>query len=412
MGSVKTNQPNLFLLTRSISVCFGLGCIALSYLIPDKLKKYNIISFYSSVAVACCPTIVTLSRTITPDIFATFFILLSIYMSIHLLEDGRVRNYILAGLFVGFAASCKYNAVLVGITIPIAHFLRVGIKGWKDLNLFKAALFSLIGFLITTPYAYKERTLFLFQLQYEATHYSTGHPGMEGNTLLWYLNYLWENLNFLFVFALLQIGIGWYRKDKGTILFSSFFILYFGFISTFVVRNDRTILPAIPPILILSGFFFETVFNWSLNSFSKIPKISKWALHALPFLFVLPLIFNSIVIDRGLYNLYAKKEAIEWIPKNIPEGSKIALERYSPFINPEKYSISALSRLIENDPEWYIKNRFEFIIASKSSYERYYKDQNRYRKEIQKYDEIFKTFILYKTFIDEKDEIRIYRVQK
>ncbi|WP_279305030.1 ArnT family glycosyltransferase [Leptospira hartskeerlii] len=411
MGTAKTMQPGLFLLIRSISAFFGIGCILLTYAIANRLYKDRSIGIYSALAVACCPTIILLSKTITPDIFATFFVLVTLYFSISILEEGKPWQYIISGLFLGFTGSCKYNAVLIGIVIPAAHFLRTGVSGWKDLNLYKAVACSVLGFLFTTPYAYIEKNIFLFQLQSEAIHYSTEHPGMEGNTFSWYISYLWENLNFLFPFAILQIFIGLYRKNKETILLSAFVILYLGFVSTFTVRNDRTILPIIPNLLLLSFLFFRTAFQWIQSRSTKFSSASKW-ISLLPLGFILPLVISSVTIDMNLYSPKARNEARVWIEAEIPKNSKIALENYSPFVDPTSYKVSAFGNLSENTFDWYIKNEFDFLVLSTASFERYYKNPSKYPDKIKRYDEIFKSFTLIKNFSDKKEEIRIYQNKK
>ncbi|TGM89992.1 ArnT family glycosyltransferase [Leptospira licerasiae] len=409
-GIAKTFQPNLILLSRLVSVIFGLGYVLFSYLITRRLYSNRFIQFYSALAIACCPTIVTLSQQIIPDVSATFFILGAFYFSVLIFQEGKNWHYIAAGLFVGFAASCKYNAALIGIVVPAAHLLRNGISGWKNINPYKAGLFSILGFLLTSPYTYIERKLFLYQLQSEAAHYANGHLGMEGNILHWYFNHLWENLYILFPFAIFQIFLGLVRRSKESILLCIFPILYFGFISSFIVRNDRTILPIIPFLLILASTFLNFLFE-IISKYYRERKFIPILLGSISLIILLPTTFKTVEnnILRGSPN--PRIEAAEWIKSNVPVGSKIAMEHYSPYIDSKEYKLTIFDPIAKHSISWYLDQKFDFIIVSKLAYARYLAKPEKYPSHVRNYDDIFHSLNVIKTFSDErKEEIRIYKV--
>ncbi|TGK62444.1 phospholipid carrier-dependent glycosyltransferase [Leptospira wolffii] len=410
MGIVKTNQPNLILLTRSISACFGIGCIFLIYLISRRLLPNSPLRYFSAFAAASCLSIVSLSKTITPDIFAAFFVLLTVYFSLFILKENARKWYILAGLAIGFAASSKYNVALVAVVAPSAHFLRLGWRGWKDPNLFIAAAISFLGFLLTTPYAYKERDLFLFHLESEGAHYSTGHLGMEGDSILWYISNLWKNLSLLLPLALAQISIGIFKKNKETILVSVFVAVYFGFICTFNVRNERTILPIVPLLLILAGVSVHSISEFVEKRVLK-NRFDITGSHLFPFILILPLLMDSISFDRKLFHPKARNEARIWIENELPEGTKIAIENYSPFVDPQKYNISAIGYAIDHPPDWYVNQGFDVLILSKISFGRFYADPEKYSGKIEKYESLIRRLHLQKAFFDEDEEVRVYRIK-
>ena len=73
MGVTKAPQPNLILLSRAITVAFGLGTVALTWLLGVRLLGDPGAAAIASLLVAVGQTNVELSRYITPDTLMTFF---------------------------------------------------------------------------------------------------------------------------------------------------------------------------------------------------------------------------------------------------------------------------------------------------------------------------------------------------
>jgi hypothetical protein len=95
----------------------------------------------------------------------------------------------------------------------------------------------------------------------------------------------------------------------------------------------------------------------------------------------------------------------------LPSGSKIAIESYSPFINPSKFRVYGFGRIIDHSPEWYVEQDFNYLIFSEGMFGRFYHDPQRYRREISQYDSFFERFTLVKIFTDGDYEIRIYKIK-
>jgi hypothetical protein len=103
----------------------------------------------------------------------------------------------------------------------LAHFLRCGLKGFRERDLYLAFVVSAVAFFLTTPFSILDYPTFLADLQYEAKHYSTGHLGWEGNTLNWYLTYLLRVAGPIAILAVLETFRGVYARSKYIILLFS-----------------------------------------------------------------------------------------------------------------------------------------------------------------------------------------------
>ena len=121
--------------------------------------------------------------------------------------------------------------------------------------------------------------------------------------------------------------------------------------------------------------------------------------------------YNSIIQTKRLLETDCRTEARRWICSNLPNGAKIVLETYCPFIEdcPGKtFIIEPIGRVIKRDFSWYIQNKFKYFIFSKRMFGRYYDQPRKYSIPIKAYNKFFSQLKLIKIFKDKEDEIRIY----
>jgi 4-amino-4-deoxy-L-arabinose transferase-like glycosyltransferase len=412
MGVTLAQMPTTVYLGRLVTICFGLGTVGLAYIIGKQISGKTLVGVLASLMVAISPATVGHSRLITPDTFVTFFSIASFLASFLIYKQGKTWQYIGAGLCVGLTVSTKYNGGLIILPMLLAHFLRYGKTGFKQARLYLALLFCGVGFFATTPYALFDWANFLSDLKFEASHYSTGHAGMEGNTLGWYLGYMWETAGIIYILAVLEILRGIYSRSKEIILLSSFPIAYFVFISSFLVRNDRTFLPLTTFLFLLAALFIVYLFHKVHELRSKSWR--NFSILAVTCLVIASLIFptsRTLANAIQLTTVNSRETARIWINNNLPTGSKIAIESYSPFVDPARFSVQGFGRMIDHDSEWYIEQGFDYLVFSQGMYGRFYQDPVRYSVEILQYDNLFRRFHLEKLFTDGGYEVRIYLVR-
>ena len=412
MGVSQAQTPAIVLVGRTITIFFGVGTTVLVYLVGKQLTGKAAVGILASLIIAISSTNVWHSRSITPDTFVTFFSLAAFLASILIYQQGKSWEYILAGLCVGLTASSKYNGGLIVLPLLLAHFLRYGKVSFQQPKLYLALLFCGVGFFAATPYAILDTTKFLTDLRFEAQHYSTGHSGMAGNSLDWYLNYMWNSSGLLYLFAAMSVVCGSILYPKETMLLSIFPLSYFAFISSFTVRNDRTFLPLTPFMFLLAAWFLIIVFD-------KLRKVQTQSFRRL-FLtvfacFVIGLlalsVSKTIADTQSITKINSRETARIWIDNNLPTGVNVGIEAYSPFINQSRFAVQGFSKMIEHDPEWYIEQQFDYLVFSQGMYGRFYQDPERYKNEISQYDNLFGRFTLTRLFTDGGYEVRVYKVK-
>ena len=412
MGIAFTQVPNLVLASRLVSVAFGVATVGLVMAAGKKTSSDDRTGLLAGLLMALVFTGVTLSRVITADVYATFFVTLVLLSSLAILISGKTSAYIWAGIGLGLAASSKYNTVLVVTMILAAHFLRYGLKGYKDFRIYLCGALAIMGFILGTPYSVLNFKEFYASFSSIGQHYASGHAGMEGNTLSFYLKYMWETGGILYILAFLEVLRGILTRNKALITVAVFPVVYFIFISSFFVRNDRTFLPVTPFAFVLAASFI--VFLWQ-----KASELSNKSLQVAGKVLAVVILLVALLLP-SLYTARtsamwatatSKETARVWIDENLPKGSRIAYESYAPYIDPEAYQVTSLAMMIDQPAEWYRENGIEYLVFGSGMYARFYNDPARYPEQVQKYDFLFAEFELVKQFQDEIFAAEIYRVE-
>jgi 4-amino-4-deoxy-L-arabinose transferase-like glycosyltransferase len=411
MGVTKTQLPSSVMLGRIITVIFGVGTVGITYLIGRRLTGKVSVGLLAASLMTINFTNVSLSRFITPDTFVTFFAAAAFLGSVLIYQEGKTRWYIIAGLCVGLAASTKYNGGLIVIPLILAHFLRHGKRALVNRNLYIALSMSVLGFLLGTPYALLDFPTFWSKLRLDSLHYATGHAGMEGDTLRWYLNYAWRTGGVIYILSILGIIQGIYTRSKEIILLSIFPVVYIVFINLYFVRNDRTFLLITPFLFLLTAIFLEFLIRKTSLVASKTWLGGSRVILGCVFLvtFVYPAL---ITVNRtiGLTSVNSRETSRVWIDENLPTGAKIAVEAYSPFVDPSRFSVEGFISMIDHDPAWYAGNGFDYLVFSEGMYGRFFAEPDRYSSEVSQYNYFFSDLEWVKSFNDGNTEIRLYKV--
>ncbi len=157
-----------YFITRVLCAILGALTVIPIYLTGKKLFNNSRIALFSALTLAILPFHVLHSHYALIDIPMVFFLAWSVYFSARILKGGTMRDYLLAGLFVGLAASTKYNGALGALVVFLAHFLytfrntEFMLLGKKSfISLCTAGLLSIFGFLIGTPYALLDYQTFI-----------------------------------------------------------------------------------------------------------------------------------------------------------------------------------------------------------------------------------------------------------
>ncbi len=432
MGVGYLQAPSEFLLSRGLSALLGAASIYLVYrvaqdLIPIPLAPFPLsqrnagrggrglgvrgeVALLAALFLAISPAHVNLSHLIRPDVYAVFFALVTFFFAQRILRDPRPHNYFLAAVGAGLSISSKYNMPLIVIPIAAAHFIHFGMEGWRRKEIYLAALVSGVTFFATSPYVLLDFPLFQAGFGFEVYSQGIGgHAGTEGNTFRWYLNFLATSEGAIALAALAQaVRILWTRTKEGLFLLA-FPLTYFLFINQFIVRNDRTILPMLPFVHLLAAIFLVDLAAWIANR-ARLPRRAALAVSlALAALMAFVPATQTLAANTRLMQADARDSARVWLVANLPAGTRIATEAYTPYLDTRQYVLYGIDALVDREPDWYAEQGFEYLVASSGMYGRFYAEPERYAEWIDQYDQIFDRYPGIKRFSENGYEIRVFK---
>ncbi|MDJ0763916.1 MAG: glycosyltransferase family 39 protein [Myxococcota bacterium] len=383
---------------------------------------------------------------IAVDIPMTLWVVVALYFSVLIFKGNKtLRNYILAAIAVGLAASSKYNGSICFVSIVAAHFFSRCNTSPPNRNVYIliAGIVSLVSFVTTTPYAVLNYNHFLKDLFFEFQHYSKGHIGFD-NSGTSYLNYGKDILNGLgiLVFSLSLISSAYLmlrRKYRELLFILVFPIIYFILLGKFKVHFERNIIPLVPHLSILASVLpaylvahlVKNLKELQTTNTSNIGLIGRLGIMlrshtslTVSSTITIIILFSGISLQGiktkdYLDNLLLPDTRLLstlWINENLPEGSIIAMDYYTPRPDERRFTVEMWGICgLGKAPRNY--KGYDYIITSSIDYNRYFRNKEKYNIEYARYKDIFDKNILIKEFTPEVSiktgpRISIYEVGK
>lgn len=403
-GDYKSIKPLLYSRGRLMTVFISMGTIFVVFLLCRM--------FFGSTAALAAASFLAFSYNhiansflITVDSPMTFFVLMSIFMSVLLQVKGPAwKFYIWNSIFIGFAVGCKYTAVFAALPFFFAHFAVSSFSFKKIFNRkgFIAILLMIVAFLITTPYSILDYHTFQQHLNNDLSSYAGGLPGSEMESRLSYgpyFSYLVDGFGvipLLFALGGGLVMLFYHRKydKKMGFLLLIFPVFFFLFIGGFRLSFMRNLMPILPFLSIFAGVSIKTVWDMAVPPSSN----SKRTTQALWF----PV--AALVIALGLYGMiqqggkavkYVRTITLpdtrsmckDWIEKHLPPGARIILDFYTMGLDKKKFKIKRLSIGAMGNYRNYI--HFDYIVTSNYDYNRFFKNEKKYLNRTATYREIF-----------------------
>ena len=421
---------------RYLSIIFDIGTALFVYKISGLLFRNKKIQLFSSFLYAIAFFPIQNSHFFVVDVFLTFFTTFLVFLLLKYLllptrhGRGQVGSISLILIGVTFAAmlATKFTAVVFLPVISLILVLKQGNKnlGEKIRNLSIFYFLSSIFFFIFMPYAFIEYKKFIadtsaqikmnsdpyifpYTLQYVGT---LPYLYYLKNIFLWGLGPVISILSLFGIFRIIPVILSGAKNlakrkfvtldpsvatlpqdDKKNFLYLIFYFLYFLFIGRSAVKFMRYMLPLYPFLTILAGYGLNYLMSFrgseatekSSEAFLRSPPNRRIAGFLAEFTppFLAGLGMTLAVIWTSMFvNIYSQKHsriaATEWILKNIPRGSTIALEHWDdglPLTSGENYNHVELTLYDQPDDEkkWAIldeklKTADYIIIASNRLY--------------------------------------------
>ncbi|MFH1826932.1 MAG: glycosyltransferase family 39 protein [bacterium] len=353
---INTNQQTHVLFwARYITVAFGVGVIFLVYKLSLKLFKNKNIAIVASLLTAVNYRQVLNSHLALPDIYNAFFILLSLYLIIKILDKQSIKNYIFAGIGIALYFCIKFHvyAILPFVFIHLyvvykeLRYKKFKWSFWKKIisgKLLIGITIIPIIVLIFNPFHFIHLGKFLSTASDIAIKYNFGTKQVS----YYILFYLYEigigKLISLMVILGIIISL---RKYLFSTLFLFSLLLPFFYIFAYFSNGGyypRNFITVTPILLMFAAVFIYEVTNFI---FGKMKFSSKYLVLVLVFVgLVLSFgqIKNSIISTYFYTKPWGFEEASRWATLNIPNDVVLVSHQW------DKFPADKVSKVVPLDP--------------------------------------------------------------
>ncbi|MFC2023503.1 DUF2298 domain-containing protein [Chloroflexota bacterium] len=160
----QTGYDEIHLVGRALSTLFDLASVALLYFVARRLFDWRV-GLLSSFLLALTVLNIQGSHYFTVDTFLTFFVLLTIWFTLDVAEEGSWPSFIALGVSMGLTLSCKVSVFLLAVVVALGAWIRIrrriargrdpgrtGLAAFGGLVL--AAVVALGVFRLAQPYAW------------------------------------------------------------------------------------------------------------------------------------------------------------------------------------------------------------------------------------------------------------------
>ncbi len=336
------NDPTPFyLLGRVFSASLGVATIPLLYKTGEKIygKTEGLLAaFFLTFSFLHISNAHYLKLTMAE----TFFVILTFFFMIKVIQKGRWRDALSAGFFGGIALATNYNAGLIIPFVFLAQILRRDRAGLPfhqrifEKKIFVSFLTVILGFCMTSPLLLFNVGSFFKTFQRMTGFF--GHSSAIGTVPL----SAGVNPLAYYVFSSLRYGIGiplellalagilyvFFRAAKARraeeICLVSFTLFYIFIFSRLKFSAHRYIVPALPFLLLSAAAFLASVVR--IRPEGKKRTTLLWSAAALFVVFpARDACYHDWLIT---HKEDTRAQAGEWIEKNVPPGTGIAMENY------------------------------------------------------------------------------------
>ena len=182
-----------YLIGRIWSACFGAATAAAGYLVARELGGSRRAGLLAALWTALLPLSVWESHVAVTDPMMTCWIVMTVWASIRLVRTQQLRDYALAGLFLGLATGSKYTAAMAVVAILTGAALARQNPVATLRGLMVAGIASIASAFCVMPFSFIRVKDTLGAMSYEHQHTMGHHFGFSVPADGWqYHRYLYQ----------------------------------------------------------------------------------------------------------------------------------------------------------------------------------------------------------------------------
>jgi hypothetical protein len=367
---------------RFVGVLAGTATVAVTYVLARRLFG-RAAGLLAAALLAVFPGAVEHSQVNKPDPVVALLTAASVLAALVYLERGGKGLAFACGVAVGLTASAKYNGALVLVAFLAAAAFRLRSRLLTAPDLYLALAGTLAGFLLGCPFAFTELHLLLDHVANGMRIYAAGRPGVEGEEN-------WANHGvytshfgagyWAAVAGVAGLALALWRMNAALAVLLAFPVLYYGYYSAQRINLRGNLIPVYPFLAVLAAYAVVELVGWVRERRLPRGRVVVPALAtALAALLVVPPLRTAIRFDRAVTRKDTGTIAREWIDQRLPAGTHIALERFTPVLDPARYRITLEPRLVNRSVQSYRDDGVQFLVVSSLAYDRFGPEHNQTR---------------------------------
>ncbi len=284
------------------------------------------------------------SHYIYADMPRISMMLASLYYIIKILKDCRLKNYMLAGMFLGIAVAFKYNSALLAVPFAVSHFVsseRKGIVSADDKKLLYSFLVVCGVYVLLNPFSIIDLKTFLAGFSDQSSQMGPQE---------WFHHLFYSLLNGfsmpLLICSFLGIIVALTERKKFFLVLFFYIITEYTVLVFFSQPHARYVLPLIPVLCYFAAYLLH--------------KVSRVVPHVRTRKFwyaVICFIISISTFAKTSYSNYifaagdTRLDAKAWINANIARSSKIALDHtfFGPKLMPDSGQLEEKIKIVEKE---------------------------------------------------------------
>jgi hypothetical protein len=313
----------IWVVARTLAAVLGMAGVAATYAAARRLwgVREGLVAA-AVLAFAFLP--VAYSRVAVTDVGSLAGVALALMWSVRAADEGRTRDYVLAGAAAGLAISFKYTAGLVLLPLAIAAVARLRPDGARPVaRLALGGAAAAIVFALLNPYVFGSLGDWWTDLRDQAdVAASDPKPGQESGGFSYYLDSLTWGLGWAGIAAALAGAALVLRRElvRGLVLVALPLAL-FAYLALQSRYFGRWLLPAYPALALLAAVAVVRV--------AELVPARRWqaaAIAALALVVIAQPLLADVRTARVLGREDTLSEARAWLDAKYPPGLRVAIE--------------------------------------------------------------------------------------
>ncbi len=404
-----TDPTPVYLLARYTSALLGTATVVVTYAL-GRLAYDRKTGLLAAALLAGAFLHARDSHYAVNDVPATFFVTLALFFILRVLQRGRLRDYVLAGVCIGLATATKYTGLLLLVPLLLAHLLsdalarspltersvrplpRTGaseegtqLRDWPA-RLMSRRLTVALGacagaYLLAAPYTVLDWPAFRADLETLIARGATGFKGLQLDPAPGWLFYLktllWGMGMPLALLSILAVLVALARHWREDLVLASFPLILYLYIGRQLLIFARFLIPALPVLTILAAM---TVWS-ALDRLPPGDRGRAMTVVAVAILLLFQPVSDTVRHDLLLTRTDTRTLAKTWIEANIPAGAKIITQSNGPELagadhyaprSRRRYDLTVVgtTSLYKHPLSYYREQGFEYMVISSFSYDR------------------------------------------